>query len=225
MTTVTTKSDQQVKVDVLDELDWDAIVDETEVGVQVHDGIVTLAGNITSYPKKMAARNSAHRVFGVLDVVDHMQVRIPSAARRSDENVASAVRNALTWDLLVPDDLVTSTVTNGTVTLEGAVDYWIERRDAERAVNRLLGVSNVLNRITVRPAQVETTTIKRKIEDALERQAEREAKRIGVSVHDGVVTLTGTVRSWGERNAVERAAGYATGVRQVQDKTTVDPYQ
>lgn len=224
-TALATKTDAQIKTDVLNELKWDPTVDETEVGVQVHNGIVTLTGHVNSYPKKLAAVEAAHRVFGVLDVVDELTVRIPTAWERTDEDIARAVRNALKWDVLVPDDRITSTVSKGTVTLQGTVDTWAQRNDAERAVQRLTGVRNVINQITVKGPSVDAGRIKREIEGALERQAEREAKRIGITVNDGVVTLTGTVRSWGERNAIERAAYFTPGVRRVDDRTTVDPYQ
>jgi osmotically-inducible protein OsmY len=219
------RTDAQIKTDVLNELKWDPSVEETEVGVQVKSGIVTLTGNISAYPKKLAARDAAHRVYGVLDVVDDMHVKIPTVWERTDEDVAKAVRNALKWDVLVPDDRITSTVSGGAVTLQGGVDTWMQRYDAERAVHRLTGVKGVINQITVSAPMVDPSKIKREIEEALERQTEREAKRIGVAVRDGVVTLNGTLRSWGEKNAVERAVSYATGVRRVDDRTTVDPYQ
>jgi osmotically-inducible protein OsmY len=225
MTIATTKSDSQIQADVLNELKWDSTVDETEVGVQVHNGIVTLTGNISAYPKKLAARAAAHRVHGVLDVVDNMTVRIPTIWERTDEDIAKAVRNALKWDVLVPDERIASTVAKGTVTLQGSVDTWTQRWDAEGAVQRLTGVKSVLNQITVAAKTVNPARIKEEIEDALERQAEREAKRLGVTVQDGVVTLTGAVRSWGEKNAIERVAYHTAGVRRVDDRTVVDPYQ
>lgn len=219
------KTDAQIKTDVLNELRWEPDVDETEVGVQVRNGIVTLTGAIGAFAKKLAAIDAAHRVHGVLDVVDDLKVKIPTAWERTDQDIASAVRSALKWDVLVPDERITSTVANGIVTLQGAVENWMQRFNAERCVQRLTGVRSVINHIGVTAPSIDPAKIKREIEDALERQSEREAKRIGVSVHDGVVTLTGTLRSWGERNAIERVASYAPGVRRVDDRTSVDPYQ
>lgn len=223
-TAATTKSDGQIKSDVLDELKWDAVVDETEVGVQVKRGVVTLTGNVSSYPKKLAAIDAAHRVYGVLDVVDDLRIRIPTVWERTDVDVANAVRSALKWDVLVPDDRITSTVSSGTVTLQGNVETWMQRYHAEHAVQRLTGVKGVINQIQVAARPVTSDHLKLEIEGALERQTEREARRIGVFVKDGVVTLTGTLRSWGEKNAIERVVGHAEGVRRVEDKTTVDPY-
>jgi osmotically-inducible protein OsmY len=113
-------------------------VDETEVGVQVRDGVVTLTGNISSYPKKLAALEAAHRVFGVLDVVDDMRIRLATLTERSDDTLAKAVRNALIWDVVVPDERIATTVSSGIVTLQGSVDIWSQRYDAERAVQRLM---------------------------------------------------------------------------------------
>lgn len=144
---------------------------------------------------------------------------------RTDEDVAKSVRSVLRWDVLVPDDRITSTVSSGMVTLQGSVDTWMQRRDAESAVQRLTGVKGVVNQIAVTAKPVNPDQIKLKIEEALERQTEREVRRIGVLVRDGVVTLTGTLRSWGEKNAIERAVGHAPGVRRVEDRTTVDPNQ
>jgi osmotically-inducible protein OsmY len=224
MTVAVTKSDSQLKSDVLAELRWDPRVRETEVGVQVRGGTVTLTGSIDSYAAKLAAREAAHRVLGVLDVADELRVRLPSAWERGDPDVAKGVRDALRQDVTVPDDRITTTVSEGVVTLEGEVDLWSQRADAERAIERLSGVKGVINRIAIAPKAVDAAFVKRQIEEALERQAEREARRIGVSISDGVVTLTGTVRSWAERNAIDRVAGYAQGVRRVDDRLTVDPY-
>lgn len=220
-----TKSDAQIKADVLQELKCDRSVDDADLRVDVKDGIVTLTGRTSAHAKRLAAREAAHRVWGVHDVIDEITVQIPRVWERTDEELARAARNALIWDVLAPDDRIGTTVSQGLVTLQGSVDTWIQRRDAELCVQRLTGLKGVINQITVAAPAVDAATIKRAIEQAIERQTEREAKRIGVAVRDGVVTLTGALRSWGEKNAIERAAANAPGVRRVEDRTAVDPYQ
>ena len=224
MTTAIMKSDSQIKTDVLNELKWDSRVDETDIGVQVKEGIVTLVGNVDVYAKKIAAREAAHRVHGVLDVVDELQVKVAGIGAPTDTDIARAVRDALEWDAFVPDEKITSTVSLGIVTLEGVVPTWSQRADAERVVRGLAGVRGVINQITVMAKAVDSSRIKADIEEALERQAEREARRIGVSVKDGVVMLTGRVRSWIEKDTIDRVVGFATGVKRVDDRLIVDPY-
>jgi osmotically-inducible protein OsmY len=57
------KTDTQIHQDVLEELKWDSRVDEKEVGVQVEGGVVTLAGTVSSWAKRLAAKEAAHRVM------------------------------------------------------------------------------------------------------------------------------------------------------------------
>lgn len=218
------KTDSQIKSDVLEEFKWDPAIDEAEIGVQVKEGIVTLTGNVNAFPKRLAARDAAHRVYGVLDVVDDMKVKLSTSLERTDEDVTKAVRNALCWDTLVPDEKISSTVSKGIVTLQGNVDTYAQREDAEKAVRRLNGVKGLINQIRITAPSVDPVALKAQIERALERQTEREAKRIGVSVHDGVVVLTGTLRSWTEKNTVARVALFTPGVQRVENQTVVEPY-
>jgi len=218
-----TKSDSQIQQEVLREMKWDTRVDENEVGVAVEHGVVTLTGAVGSYGKKIAAQEAAHRVFGVLDVANDIQVRLPGTMARSDTDIVKAVRSALEWDVWVPEQRIKSTVSNGCVTLEGNVDLLREREDAERAIRRLAGVRAVTNKIEVKPAKVAADDLREAIEEALERRAEREARRIKVEVHDSEVTLSGSVRSWAEKRAILGTVSHAPGVRAVQENLFVDP--
>ena len=222
--TMAMKTDAQIQQQVLKELAWDPRVEETEVGVSVQHGVVTLSGTVTSWAKRIAAQGAAHRVAGVLDVANDIIVKIPGGLGRSDTEIAHAVRNALEWDVFVPDQDIQSTVSNGWVTLTGMVATVSEREDAARAVRNLIGVSGVENQITVRQPMVAPERIRTAIEEALERRAEREARRIDVTVSpDGEVTLAGRVRSWAEREAVVASARYLRGVHGVRDHLRIDP--
>jgi osmotically-inducible protein OsmY len=217
MTQAMKKTDTQIHHEVLEELKWDSRVDETEVGVEVDNGVVTLTGTVTSWAKRMAAEEAAHRVSGVLDVANDVKVRIPGELTRTDTEIAQAVRRTLEWDVFVPDERITSTVSDGWVTLDGTVERWSECDDTERAVRNLAGVKGVANRITVEPARPVTGDVRKAIERALERRAEREARQIRVEVRGGIVTLTGSVHSRAERESVIAAARFAPGVRDVED--------
>lgn len=219
------KTDQEIQKDVLRELDWDPQVDPVEVGVQVEDGIVTLTGTISTYAKKLAAKRAAHRVAGVLDVVNNLVVEIAEPHKRNDQEIAKAVRHALEWDVMVPDQRIHSTVSNGRVMLEGHVDNWADRMAAECAVERLAGVRSVDNQLQVEPKiRVEAKAIRDAIRGALERQTRRETDRISITVRDGLVTLTGTVRSWAEKNAAHNAAACTPGVQRIDDRLEIDAH-
>ena len=217
------KTDTQIHHDVLEELKWDSRVDETEVGVQVTGGVVTLTGTVTSWAKRVAAQEAARRVIGVLDVANDLKVKAAGGFSRTDTEIAQAVRQALEWDVFVPNEKIASTVTDGWVTLEGPVERSTQREAAERAVRNLMGVKMVVNKITVTQPKAVTGDVRKAIEQALERRAEREARQIGVDVRDGTVTLTGPVHSWAERKSVLAAARFTPGVRVVEDHLRTEP--
>jgi osmotically-inducible protein OsmY len=216
------KSDAQIQQDVLRELKWDTRVEETEVGVEVDRGVVTLSGTVSDWAKRLAAQEAAHRVLGVMDVANDIQVQRRGA--RTDTEIAHAVRQTLEWNVLVPDERIRTTVSNGVVTLEGEVDNLIQREDAERAVRDLDGVRSVNDRIRIHPPPVSTEIVRSAIEAALERYIEREGRRIQLDVHDGRVTLSGSVRTWAERQAAVGAARGTPGVREVDDRLKLEPF-
>jgi osmotically-inducible protein OsmY len=218
------KSDSEIKNQVLRELKWDSRIGWSKIGVDVMEGVVTLTGAVSNYAQKLAAQEAAHRIGGVLDVANDVEVRPDGIFVRSDADIALAVRHVLEWDALVPDERIKSTVSDGWVTLEGDVDFWHQRQDAERTVLRLEGVIGVTNQITVAPKRVDPKELREEIEYALERRADREAERLRIEVHDGAVDLFGRVHSWQEKRAVVGSISHAPGVSAIRDHLRIDPY-
>ena len=218
--TTAVRSDTQIQADVLAEMKWDARVQPNEVGVSVKDGIVTLTGYVDSYTKKWAAEERAHRVAGVKAVANDIQVRLPGSSERTDADIAAAARRALEWNTLVPADRIKITVSNGFVTLEGDVDWQYERDAAERSVRNLVGVKGVSNLIRVKPNAM-PQNIKERIEQALRRIIEEDARNITVEVDGSKVILRGSVRSWAERQEAERTAWSAPGITSVDNRITI----
>ena len=213
-------TDLELKKAVEAELDFEPSINAAEIGVAVKDGIVTLTGRVDSYWAKVAAERAVFRVAGVNAVANDLEVRLPTASERTDEDIARAARNALEWDVLLPSDTIRVAVSKGWVTLEGTVDWQYQKQAAERAVRGLTGVRGVSNLIEVKP-HARPTQVKAQIEEALKRSAELDANRIVVETDGDKVILRGTVRSWAEREEAERAAWRAPGVRSVDNRITV----
>lgn len=214
------KSDLQLHKDVLDELRWDPRVNEAEIGVAAKDGVVTLTGSVPTFAQKYAAEKDVERVTGVRAIADDLHVRPSGTFLRNDTDIAHSAVNALAWDIEVPADKLTTKVESGWITLMGEVDWNYQKTAAERAVRYLGGVRGISNLIEVKP-KVTPQEVKTKIEAALKRNAELDAKRITVETSGTKVTLKGNVRSWAERTDAERAAWSAPGVKEVDDRLMV----
>jgi osmotically-inducible protein OsmY len=213
------KSDFTLKEDVENELIWEPSVAETEVGVIVKDGVVTLTGCVDTLPQKWAAEKAALRVSGVKAVANDIEVKLSTSDRRSDEDIARAATSALDWNVSLPKNLQV-VVEDGWVTLKGKVQWQFQKNAAYDAVKGLIGVKGVINSLTVNN-QVASEDVKEKIESSLQRYASLDSKGIQVVAEDGKVTLEGIVHSWAEKQAVEDAAWSAPGVNEVDNRLTI----
>ena len=181
------------------------------------DGVVTLAGEVSSYVEKWNAERAAQRVSGVMALAVDLQVKLSEFGRRTDADLARSAESVLGWTTSVPAGAVQVLVEGGWLTLSGEVEWQYQRQDAADSVRYLPGVTGVSNQIAIKPA-LSASVVKSDIEAALKRRATADSKAITVGVHGGDVTLSGTVHSWAERETAITSAWGSTGVCRVVDQ-------
>jgi len=214
------KTDSIIKENVLDELSWQPNIDETQIGVIVENGVVTLSGVVDNYSKKIAAEKAVKNVKGVKAVADDIEVLYGIEYKKTDKEIAKAVVNALSWNASVPDETVKIEVRDGWVYLSGELQWFYQKEAARKATENLLGVKKVVNNITLKQA-IEPSEIKKKISKAFERLADLDAQNIKVEVDGHKVKLKGKVHSYAEKEEARKTAYFAPGVYDVENELEV----
>ena len=213
-------TDKDLRRDVLDELDFDPSLDAGDIGVAVSNGVVTLTGHVGSFAEKGEAERAVRRVKGVRAIAQEIQVRPHDAKKIEDDQIAARALAIIDWSTHLPKDAIQVKVAQGWITLTGEVPWWFQADAAEEAVRKLSGVVGVLNLCEVRP-RVQPSAVKDRVLEAFKRNALFEADAIKVTVAGDKVTLEGNVTALAERDAAERAAWSAPGVRSVEDWITI----
>ncbi|MDO0944858.1 BON domain-containing protein [Chromohalobacter israelensis] len=214
-------NDSLLKQRVVDEIRFEPSIDEADIGVSVDEGVVTLSGHVATLLEKVNAEKAVRRVKGVRGIAEEIEVRPPGTHQTADDEIAKRILHILKWNSSIPDGAISVKVEKGKVSLMGRVEWNYQRLAALKVVQGLSGVTGITNQIEVKP-HASSSDIQRRIEEAFKRDAELDAKSISVKVIEGDVTLEGRVRTWLEREAAERAAWSAPGVKHVEDHIAVN---
>ncbi len=215
------KTDAQIQKDVIEELNWEPLLNGTEIGVAVKNGVVSLFGNVDTFNKKASVENAVKRVDGVKALAENVVVKLTDAGKRTDSEISEAIINALKWNTSVPDDKIMIKVENGWVTLEGTVEWAFQSNAVRSAVENLAGVEGITNNIIIIP-KIKTADVKRRIMAAFHRNASIDANNINIDVQGNKVILSGKVSSLSEKENAENAAWLAPGINTVENNIAID---
>lgn len=215
------KTNDQLQKDVQAAINWEPLLNAAEIGVTAADGVITLTGTVDRFAKKLQAEDAAKNVAGVKVVVEKIEVQVGSLSKKSDNDIATEVLNALKWNWEIPSEKVKVNVEDGRIILSGEVRWNFQKEATQKAVNNLDGVKGVTNHITLQSANQDKVE-KRDIEQALVRNWAIENEYIQVSVSGNKVTLDGTVDSLYQKDEAGRIAWNAPGVLTVDNELRID---
>jgi osmotically-inducible protein OsmY len=138
-------------------------------------------------------------------------------------SISDTVEDELIQDKAVKSYMIDVQTTDGVVTLDGKVSNLLAKERAKAIAETVKGVRSVVNKIDVVPGKLRSDwEIREDVKDALLMDSATESYEIDVGVHDGTVTLTGTVDSWQEREMCEKVAKGVKGIKQVKNEVVVD---
>jgi len=211
---------KDIREAVKNELEFDPLVEASDITVKNMKGDVALNGTVPSYPQYLQAATAAKRVHGVTRVHNHLMVELPFADFRDDPLLTTAANNTLAAAVTVPGT-VEASATDGDVWLTGVVGNRFQRDAAEQAVAGLTGVRGIIDDIEIF-SDIEAADVTGLVEGALFRYGLlSDDSDVQVGASDGTITLTGHIHTWAEHDAVIDAAWRGIGVKNVRDDLVV----
>jgi len=218
------KTNEELQKDVMEELKWNPQLRDvfTQIGVSAKDGVITLSGLVDTYNKKLAAERTAQHVQGVRVVASDLDVKVAGFGKKTDTEIADAVKNALRWNSAIDENKIEVKIDNGWVFLDGIVDWEYQKISTQNSVENLLGVRGVTNNIKIKSKDIDVKDIKNKIMKAFQRNATIDASSIMLETSGSRVTLRGRVRSWIEKEEAEKIAWSSSGVLTVDNKIEIE---
>jgi osmotically-inducible protein OsmY len=212
--------DSNLQSAVLAALNWEPSVVAAHIGVTAQDGVVTLSGHVDSFVQKHAAEDAARRVKGVRAVAGDLDVQLAFDHQRTDDEIAAAALERLSWDVAVPSDTIRLEVDHGWVTMTGQVTWHFQKEAAEQALRPLAGVVGISDQIVIAP-RVSASNISDDIMHALHRSWFFDPRTITVTAQGGDIRLTGTASSWHDRQVAAETAWAAPGATSVENDIRV----
>lgn len=227
------RSDEQIKADVVSRLRADAWVDNKMIEVEVNDGSVTLSGAVGSAEERMRAGDDV-LLMGARDVnTDQLRVEwtVRGALQENqdqfdvpDSTIQRAVMDAVSLDPRVQSSKIETSVDNGVVTLTGRVRDLRTRSSLVEDATNTTGVLGVVDSLAMGSALVAASdeSVEARVKQALKRDPYVGSHDLGVTVEKGAVNLTGTVGSQYEKLEAERIAEKLNDVAAVTNNIQVD---
>jgi len=142
----------------------------------------------------------------------------------TNQELQAAVNDELFWDPKIDSDAIAVSTDDGTVTLRGTVGSFRQKREAQKAAQRVYGVVFVSNELDVRildDARRDDAELRGAVLQALMLDSVVPTM-IDATVKDGFVTLTGTAVWQYERDEAEFVAGNVLGITGVENDIFLD---
>lgn len=140
------RTDAEIAQAAIDALAMNISVPSNTIKITVHDGWITLEGQVPTWYQKTVAEDALIHMRGVRGISNQITVRAQPAVRDVERRITAALHRRAQLDA----NSIHVTAKDGTVTLEGEVDSWSERSEAEFAAWQAPGVAKVVDNLSVR---------------------------------------------------------------------------
>ncbi len=143
--------------------------------------------------------------------------------RPSDTTISFWVAEAFSENPRITTTQVDIQTSEGIVTLNGKVGSLAGKNYAGNEARKINGVLGVINNLVVEGPQRSEEDLLIDIQRRLAEYRTPTSSVIGVHFINGIITLTGEVASWSERQEVELRVSQVPGVKQLRNELTILP--
>jgi osmotically-inducible protein OsmY len=222
--TIATRSNEEIKKDVVDQLYWDSRIDASSIKVEVSDRKVTLTGKVPSYTSKLAAETDTLTIPGISSVENKLEIQHPVGFKLpTDIEIQGNIVNSLIWNTNIDSTNINVSVDKGIVTLDGSVSSYWQKILAEELSCDIAGVISIENKLSVVPTEnIIDESIAKAIIASLDRNPNIDVDSLNVKVEEGVVTLSGTVSNWAAYHDILSSARHTVGVINVINNLEIE---
>ncbi|MCI1188644.1 BON domain-containing protein [Hymenobacter sp. DH14] len=134
----------------------------------------------------------------------------------ADADISAAIETLFLSSRGVSAHLIDVATQNGIVALTGFTDSLLSRQRAEEIALAVRGVRSVVNELEIRTPELPDADLRRDVERALAHDPATGDYNITCLVADGIVTVSGVLQTWLEKQLVLRVLRGVRGVRRIE---------
>jgi len=204
---------------VRERLTWDNRIDESQIEIYIHGDIATLKGCVSTYPEKILAEIETQMVPEIKSVINDIEVKFPGSHEiPSDQDVKEAMFCLLDANSEIDSNNVKVSINNGNVVLEGTVNSFWKSNKIRKMASQISGVVSVSNKILiVSEERISDKEIANLIIISMQNSVHVDGHKVDVKVEEGIVTLSGTVSSMSEYDAIKNIVKFTKGVIDIEN--------
>lgn len=139
------RSDNEIAIEVINAIKTNGQFPHDRIKVRVENGWVTLEGNLPWNYQKDAAKDAVRHLAGVKVFTNDIRIQPESQDELEQEDVQRALRRSSSTN----DQDIQVYVTGNIVTLNGVVNSYYQKEEAERIAWNAPGVLNVDNELAI----------------------------------------------------------------------------
>lgn len=141
------RNDTEIAEVVLNSLRWNSALNEDKLKVKVEKGWVTLEGECDWSYQRKAVTNTVQSLLGVVGITNNITIK----QKISADVVKRKIKEAFLRSATIDSDNIQIEILGNKVILNGKVNSYLEKKEAEKAAWLAPGANEIENKLEIKP--------------------------------------------------------------------------